>query len=114
MSIQEKFKLYLDINKEIAELRKAQANYKKQLAQLETDIDEYMEKNSMDSIALKEGEIVRYDRKVNQTFKRESMVECLNNTIKDEEKAEKLVESILTNKTFKVEKKLKVNIKKTN
>lgn len=112
MSIQETFKKYLDINKEILELRKKQAEYKKLSQQLELDIRDYMEKNSMDSISLKEGEIILYDRKINQTFKKESMVECLTNTIKDENKAEKLVESILTNKSFKVEKKLKVNVKK--
>lgn len=113
MDIQEKFKLYLDINKEITEFRKKQREQKKMLQQLEQEIFDYMSDNNMDSISLKDGEIVLYDRKVSQSFKRPAIVEKLTEKLRcDEKKAEDIAESILTNKVFTVEKKIKANIKK--
>lgn len=113
MDIQEKFKLYLEINKEITEFRKKQRDQKKVLQQLEQEIFDYMNENNMDSISLKDGEIVLYDRKVSQSFKRPAIVEKLTEKLKcDEKKAEDIAESILTNKVFTVEKKVKANIKK--
>lgn len=113
MDIQEKFKLYLEMNKEITEFRKKQSEQKKILQKLEEEIFDYMSDNNMDSISLKDGEIVLYDRKVSQSFKRPALVEKLTEKLKcDEKKAEELAESILTNKVFTVEKKIKVNIKK--
>lgn len=112
-TIQEKFKLYLEMQKELTAFRKKQAEQKKSLQNLENEIKEYMEKNKMDSISLKEGEILLYDRKVSQTFKRDTIVECLKGKLKgDEKKAEELTESILANKVFNIESKLKCNIKK--
>ena len=53
----------------------------------------------MDSISLKDGEIILYDRKVSQSFKRPAIVEKLTEKLKcDEKKAEDIAESILTNK----------------
>lgn len=113
MDIQEKFKLYLELNKEIVEFRKKQREQKKVLDQLENEIHDYMNDNNMDSISLKDGEIVLYDRKVSQSFKRPAIVEKLTEKLKcDEKKAEDIAESILTNKVYTVEKKIKVNIKK--
>ena len=113
MDIQEKFKLYLEINKEITEFRKKQREQKKLLQQLEQEIFDYMSENNMDSISLKDGEIILYDRKVSQSFKRPAIVEKLTEKLKcDEKKAEDIAESILTNKVFTVEKKVKANIKK--
>jgi malonyl CoA-acyl carrier protein transacylase len=113
MDIQEKFKLYLELNKEIVEFRKKQREQKKVLDQLEKEIHEYMSDNNMDNISLKDGEIVLYDRKVSQSFKRPAIVEKLTEKLRcDEKKAEDIAESILTNKVFTVEKKIKVNIKK--
>ena len=110
---QEKIKAYMDINKEIAELRKSQGERKKLLQSLESEIKEYMEKNEMDSISTKDGEIVLYDRKVNQSFKKETMVDKLTEQLKgDDKKAEKLVDSIISNKVFTVQKTLKANLKK--
>lgn len=113
MDIQEKFKLYLELNKEIAEFRKKQREQKKVLEQLEREIHDYMSDNNMDNISLKDGEIVLYDRKISQSFKRPAIVEKLTEKLRcDEKKAEDIAESILTNKVYTVEKKLKVNIKK--
>lgn len=113
MDIQEKFKLYLEMNKEITEFRKKQREQKKMLQQLEQEIFDYMNDNNMDSISLKDGEIVLYDRKVSQSFKRPAIVEKLTEKLRcDEKKAEDIAESILTNKVYTVEKKVKANIKK--
>ena len=113
MDIQEKFKLYLELNKEIAEFRKKQREQKKIVEQLENEIHDYMNDNNLDNISLKDGEIVLYDRKVSQSFKRPVIVEKLTEKLKcDEKKAEDIAESILTNKVYTVQKKLKVNIKK--
>ena len=113
MDIQEKFKLYLELNKEIVEFRKKQREQKKVLDQLEKEMHDYMSDNNMDSISLKDGEIVLYDRKVSQSFKRPAIVEKLTEKLRcDEKKAEDIAESILTNKVYTVEKKIKVNIKK--
>lgn len=110
---QEKIKAYMQLNKEIAELRKSQGEKKKSLQILESDIKEYMEKNEMDSISTKDGDIVLYDRKVNQSFKKETMVDKLTEELKgDDKKAEKLVDSIISNKVFTVQKTLKANLKK--
>ena len=113
MDIQEKFKLYLEINKEIAEFRKKQRDQKKELQRLEQEIFDYMSENNMDSISLKDGEIVLYDKRVSQSFKRPAIVEKLTEKLRcDEKKAEDIAESILTNKVYTVEKKIKANIKK--
>lgn len=110
--IQEKFRVYLEMQKELAAFRKKQAEQKKVLQTLEDEIKEYMKTNEMDSIALKEGEIVLYERKVSQTFKRPVMVEKIAEKLKcDTQKAEELTESIFANKVFTVEKKLKANVK---
>ena len=113
MSAQDKCKLYLQLNKEIAEYKKKNKDQKKLLQQLEKDIYEYMLDNDMDSIQTKDGEIVMYDKKKSETFKRENITECLKDSLKcDDIKADRIAESILSNKVFTTEKKIKANIKK--
>ena len=112
-NIQDKLKLYLELNKEITEFRKKQRDQKKIIEGLEKDIFDYMSNNNMDNISLKDGEIVLYDKKTSQSFKRPAIVEKLTEKLKcDEKKAEDIAESLLTNKVYSVEKKIKVNIKK--
>lgn len=109
----EKFNKYLEIQKELSELRKKEKECKKNLANLEADIKDYMTKNDMDSISLKDGQIVLYAKKISQTLKRETisdkLAECLNC---DEKKAETLADTILKNKKYIVEDKIKAVIKK--
>jgi hypothetical protein len=66
----------------------------------------------MDSISLKEGEIVLYPKKISQMFKKEVIMEKLTEELKDGKKAEELTQSILQNKRFVIEDKLKAVIKK--
>ena len=112
-TIQEKFKLYLELNKEIALFRKTQATQKKIMQNLEDEIKEYMKDNNMDSISLNEGEIILSDFKVSQSFKKDVIVEKLKEKLKgDGDLAEKLAESIVTNKVFVISQKLKAKLKK--
>jgi hypothetical protein len=112
--IQEKFKLYIELQIEIGEFRKKQNEQKKVLQNLEDSIKEYMTANELDSIALKGGhEIILYERKVSQTLKKNTIVEKLTEKLKgDTKKAEELTESIFNNKIFTTEAKVKSKLKK--
>ena len=110
--IKEKFTEYFDICKELAALRKQQNARKKRSDSLEKEIKEHMTVNDLDSLSFKDGQIILYDRKNLQTFKKESIQECLKEELGDANKAEKLAETIISNKVYKTEKKIKVNLKK--
>jgi hypothetical protein len=110
--IQEKLQKYLEIQRQLTESRKQQKLYKNELDTLEKEIKEYMTKNDMDSISLKEGEIVLYSKKISQTFKKEVIIEKLTEQLKDSKRAEELTQSILQNKKFLLEDKIKAIIKK--
>ncbi len=113
VSIQEKFKLYIALQKEIAEFRKKQAEQKKVLQTLEADIQEHMLEHQLDNITLADGEIVIYQRKTNQAMKKPAMTEKIAEKLKcTDEKAEELAEALLGNKIFAVENKIKANLKK--
>lgn len=107
-----KFNDYLNATKELRELRKQQKELKNKLHMLETEIKEYMTENNMDSISLKEGEIILYEKKIPQTFKKEIIVENLTKRLKSQEKAEELTDVILSNKSFIMQDKIKAVIKK--
>jgi len=112
MSIQETFAEYLTLHQELSMLRKQQKTIKKNADELEKKIKQYMTDNDMDSIALKEGEIVLYNKKIPQTFKKETLVEKLTEKLQNLQQAEELTDSILQNKKFVVEEKIKAVIKK--
>jgi hypothetical protein len=71
-----------------------------------------MTANDMDSISLKEGEIVMYSKKISQTFKKDVILEKIKEKLHDSQKAEELTDSILQNKKYIVEDKIKAVIKK--
>ena len=111
-TINQKFQQYLEVQKLLTESRKQQKEWKKKLDSLEKDIKDYMTQNDMDSISLKEGEIVLYPKKISQMFKKEVIMEKLTEELKDSQRAQELTQSILQNKRFIVEDKLKAVIKK--
>ena len=111
-TIQETFQKYIELQKQLTDMRKQQKVVKKNADTLELEIKEYMTKNDMDSISLKDGEIVLYARKIPQTFKKEVMMEKINERLKDSQKSEEIAQSILQNKQFIVEEKIKAVIKK--
>lgn len=110
--IQEQFSEYLLLNRELQNRRKELKEFKNRVDELEKNIKDYMTKNQMDSISLKEGEIVLYPKKISQTFKKETIVEKLTEKLNDSKKAEELTESILHNKQFIVQDKLRAVLKK--
>jgi microsomal dipeptidase-like Zn-dependent dipeptidase len=110
--IQNKLESYIELQKVLSEYRKKLRDSKKQLDDMEKEIKTYMTTNGMDSIALPTGEIVLYNRKIPQTFKKESMVDTLTDKLQNQKQAEELVETILKNKTFLVEEKVRAIIKK--
>jgi hypothetical protein len=112
--IQETFQKYLQLQKQLSDMRKSVKVIKKNADTLESEIKEYMTKNDMDSISLKDGEIVLYARKIPQTFKKEVIMEKINEKLKDAQKSEELAQSIIQNKQFIVEDKIKAVIKKKN
>jgi hypothetical protein len=112
MSVQEKLTEYINLTNELKQIRKNQLELKKKVKELEDSIKEYMISNDMDSISLKEGEIILYSKKIPQTFKKESIVEKLTEQLNDTKKAEQLTESILGNKKFVMEEKVKAVIRK--
>ena len=112
--IQQKFQNYLDLHKSLSKMRKEQKETKTLIDKLEKEIKEYMTENDMDSIALKDGEIILYSKKVSQTFKKEVIMEKINEHLKDLQESETLTESILHNKKFILQDKIKAVIKKNN
>jgi DNA repair ATPase RecN len=112
--IQETFQKYLQLQKQLSDMRKSVKVIKKNADTLESEIKEYMTNNDMDSISLKDGEIVLYARKIPQTFKKEVIMEKINEKLKDAQKSEELAQSIIQNKQFIVEDKIKAVIKKKN
>lgn len=110
--INDQFKEFLSLNNELVDLRKIVQEKKKLVDKLEKTIKSYMTSNKMESISMNEGEIVLYSRKVNQTFKKEAIIETLQEQLKDQGKAEELTQSIMQNKKFVLEEKLKAVIKK--
>lgn len=110
--LKEKFKTFLEANKEITDMRKAVNERKKQNDILEKEIQKYMTDNDMDSISIAEGEILLYQRKIPQKFKKENIVQTINETLNDNSVAEKLTENIINNKVFTTESKIRAVVKK--
>jgi len=112
--IYDKFAEYMQLNKELVTVRKEQRELKKRADVLEKIIKEYMTNNAMDNITLKDGEIVLYARKIPQTFRKDTIVEKLTEKLNDVKMAEDLTESIMTNKKYIVEDKLRAVAKKNS
>lgn len=110
--MQDKFTEYINLTKQMGELRKKIKELKDESITLEDQIKEYMLENNMDSISFNEGEILLYKRKISQTFKKESIVEKLTQELNDVNKAQRLTESIMSNKKFIEQDKIKANVKK--
>lgn len=110
--IQSKLENYIELQKVLSEYRKKLRDSKKQLDEMEKEIKTYMTSHNMDSIALPSGEIVLYNKKIPQTFKKESMVDTLTDKLQNQKQAEEIVDIILKNKTFLVEEKVRAILKK--
>lgn len=112
MNVEDTLTKYIELNKTLSSLRKQQKEIKDQVTQMERDIHEYMTENNMDSINLKDGEIVLYTKKISQTFKKDTIVEKLAEKLQDQTKAEDIAMSILENKKYTTKQQIKAVLKK--
>lgn len=111
-TIQDQLAEYLELNKQQETLRQKQKDLKERATELECAIKDYMAKHEMDTISLSGGEIVLYKKRVPQTFKKEVMIETLTETLQNRPQAERLANTILQNKKFIEENKIRVVLKK--
>jgi hypothetical protein len=103
---------YLTLQQKMQEYRLKTKELTKAIKSLEDEIKDYMTKHSMDEIKLDTGNIVLYNKKVPQTFKKEVIKEKLENKLQNAKQAEELANVIVDNKTFTFEEKIKVVLKK--
>lgn len=111
-SLQSLFNQYIDLSKELDSLKNLQKDVKNKISKIESSIKEYMTKNDMESLKINDAEIVLYNKKISQTFKKETIAEKLKEELQDESKAEDLAKSIVQNKKFLIENSIKVVLKK--
>lgn len=110
--IRERLADYLKSQADIRAHKKAIKDLSAQAKTLEADIMEYMTQHSMDEIRTDGGHVVLYNKKVPQTFKKESIVHKLDTVLGDSKKAEHLANAILQNKTYTLKEQLKAVFKK--
>lgn len=103
---------YIELQKEVQAFRLKIKNSQKEIQGLENDIKDFMLENNMDEIKLNGANIVLYNKKTPQTFKKEVIKEKIEERLKDEKKAEELAEAILQNKKYAVVEKIKAVLKK--
>lgn len=103
---------YLRLQEKMQEYRLKTKELTKAIKSMEDEIKDYMNKHSMDEIKLDTGNIVLYNKKVAQTFKKEVIKEKLENKLQNAKQAEELANVIVDNKTFTFEEKIKVVLKK--
>lgn len=111
-NMNEKIDNFIAMHKEMSELRKKQSNLKKMIAGLDVEIKKYMEENDISLLKSPNGgEIKLYDKKIPQTFKKENIVNKLNEKLQNvplkDTSVNDLAESIFNNTVFVVEKKIK-------
>ena len=107
-----KLQQYINLQKEILEFKKKQKENSKILFALEKDIKDYMETNNTDSIPFQDGEIVLYERKINQAFKKRNLTKKLKDTLHiDVDKASEIANTIIKDKVFNVQPRIKLELK---
>ena len=106
---------YISIHKELNEIKKKQTKLKKIVKDLESDIKEYMQNNNTSVVKSTSGyEIILYDKKIPQTFKKENVINKLSEklqNVKMNVSVDELADSIFKNDVFVVEEKIKPNLK---
>lgn len=103
---------YFDAVSESKELRTKQKILKKKIDDIQNKIKKYMIENDINNLSFEQGDIVLYEKKIPQTFKRENIIETLTEELKDTEKATEITQTILSNKKFLVENSVKAVVKK--
>lgn len=110
-TIQNTLDEYLTLQRELIHSKKKQKDLKDKMATLEGALKSHMEEHHLTNLASKNGEVILYGKKVAQTFKKETIIETLTDKLQDSRRAEELTESIIQNKKFKIEDKIKAVVK---
>lgn len=103
---------YFESVNESKELRSKQKILKKKIDDVQNKIKKYMIENDINNLSFEQGDIVLYEKKIPQTFKKENIIETLTEELKDTEKATEITQTILSNKKFLVENSVKAVVKK--
>lgn len=103
---------YFDAVNESKELRSKQKILKKKIDDIQNKIKKHMIENDINNLSFEQGDIVLYEKKIPQTFKKEHIIETLTEELKDNEKATEITHTILSNKRFLVENSVKAIVKK--
>ena len=103
---------YLELKTESKKLQKQQLLIKKDIKALEVSIMEYFLESGIDSIMVNNCQISIFEKKINQTFKKESILEILQSQLPEhnENQTEKLTEAIINNKKFTTVDMIRVKI----
>lgn len=108
------FKDYLNTQKTLNELKKQVNVLKKKCKDMESNIQEYMMNNELDSIVIDGCQIVLYKRKITDMFNKQHLVDKLTSELQvTEDKAEHVVDNLFKNKPFKEENRIKMVEKKS-
>ncbi len=105
---------YFDAVNECKELRVKQKNLRKKIDDIQNKIKKYMIENDISNLSFEQGDIVMYEKKIPQTFKKENIIETLTEELKDNEKATEITHTILSNKKFLIENSVKAVVKKAS
>lgn len=108
---------YISMYKELNELKKKQTNLRKMIKELDDDIKKHMRDNELSVLQSSNGgEILLYNKKIPQTFKKENIINKLNEKLQDihlnNTSVDDLADSIFKNDVFVIEEKIKPNLKK--
>lgn len=112
----EKIEEYVAIHKELQNMKKKQLNLRKTLKMLDCEIKKHMQENNLTLLTSSTGvEIMLYEKKIPQTFKKENIInkltEKLHNVPLRNTSVNDIAESIFQN-VFITEEEIKPVLKK--
>jgi hypothetical protein len=110
MDQQESLKKYIELKKEYARVQKNQNSLKKEIKDIEVQVMEALIQRQVDSILIDDCQISIYEKKINQTFKKETIEELLTKKLNNNEQAIDLTDSILNNKKSISVDKIKIKL----
>jgi len=113
MEIKNVIEKCLELEMSLKDIKSRQKEIKTQIDNYKIEIKEYLIDNEIDKLALSNGEIKLVDRKISQTFKKETIANVLQERLKQTKDPEELADSIIENKKYIIEKTVKINLKKS-
>ncbi len=106
----EKINLLCQLQRETLEIQKIQKDKRKILKKLQKEIEEYMKQKEIEILPIPGGELQICDKKINQTFKLQSIKDKLVEKLKcKEDEISELAESLVSEKIFITKKHMKIN-----